>query len=84
MEEEIEKIETLTTDEAGRMIGKSGEFIRAGLRAQRKPFIDFGAATPPQNPGGRWNYIVFKTKFLMYLGVIKGEVNTNEKVKRIS
>lgn len=58
-----EKIETLTPYEAGKIIGKNQEFIRAGLRAKR---FDFGSAVPPKKEGGRWNYIIIKSKFLEY------------------
>ena len=52
MEEKIAPVPTLTPYEAGRLIGKNAEYIRAGLRSKR---FDFGSAVPPEEPGGKWN-----------------------------
>lgn len=60
---QISKVETLTPYEAGKIIGKNQEYIRAGLRANR---FNFGSAVPPKKEGGKWNYNIIKSKFLEY------------------
>ncbi len=55
-------VETMLPEEAGRILHKSTEFIRAGLRQGRFPF---GTAVEGKN--GTWNYIIFKNKFEKYL-----------------
>ena len=70
----MERIETITPYEAGKIIGKNAEYIRAGLRANR---FNFGSAVPPKEPGGRWNYNIIRSKFLEYVGI--EESDTNEK-----
>lgn len=62
----MEKVETITPVEAGAILGKNQETIRAGLRQGR---FDFGTAIPPKKPGGNWNYIIIKSKFLEYAGI---------------
>lgn len=64
MDENMENIETMTPAEAGKVIHKSSEFIRAGLRQNRFPF-----GTAVQSESGRWNYIIFKSKFLEFVGL---------------
>lgn len=64
---EIERIETLTPFEAGKILGKNAEFIRAGLRQNR---FNFGTAIEGKN--GQWNYIIIKSKFLKFAGIQKG------------
>lgn len=71
---EIEKVETLTPAEAGAIIHKNAEFIRAGLRQNR---FNFGSAVPPEKSGGNWNYNIIKNKFLEYAGIKRSL--TNEK-----
>lgn len=71
--ENFEPVETLTPLEAGRILGKNQETIRAGLRQSRFPF---GTAIPPEQEGGNWNYIIIKSKFLEYAGI------TNERGKK--
>lgn len=66
---EIERIETLTPFEAGKILGKNAEFIRAGLR---QGVFTFGSAVPPEKPGGNYNYIIIKSKFFEYAGIKKG------------
>ena len=76
--EDLKPVETLTPYEAARMIHANAEYIRAGLRSQRLPFVNFGSATPPKKPGGKWSYNIVKSKFLKeYAGIIEG-VNRNE------
>ncbi len=60
---QISKVETLTPYEAGKIIGKNQEYIRAGLRVNR---FNFGSAVPPKKEGGKWNYNIIKSKFLEY------------------
>lgn len=71
--EEMKPVETITPYEAGKILHKNAEAIRAGLRQN---VFDFGTAIPPEKPGGDWNYIIIKSKFLEYAGI--REVNTNE------
>ena len=69
--EDLKPVETLTPYEAARMIHANAEYIRAGLRSQRLPFVNFGSATPPKKPGGKWSYNIIKSKFLKeYAGII--------------
>ena len=63
---EIERVETLTPAEAGRIIGKGAEYIRVGLQMNRFPF---GTAVPPKKKGGKWNYNIIKSKFLEYANI---------------
>lgn len=58
------KVETLTPYEAGKILGKNAEWIRAGLRQNR---FDFGTAV--QSKSGRWNYNIIKSEFLKYAGI---------------
>ena len=60
------EIETITPYEAGKILHRNAEFVRAGLREKR---FDFGTAIPPQKDGGNWSYIIIKSKFFEYLGV---------------
>ena len=71
--ENLKPVETNTPYEAGKVLGKNQETIRAGLRQGKFPF---GTAIPPEEPGGNWNYIIIKSKFLEYAGI--SEVKTNE------
>lgn len=64
MDDNMESIETMTPTEAGKVIHKSSEFIRAGLRQNRFPF-----GTAIQSESGRWNYIIIKNKFLEFVGL---------------
>lgn len=64
------EVETMTPSEAGRMLHKKPEFVRAGLRLGR---FDFGTAVPPKRTGGNWNYIIIKSKFYEFVGLKKGE-----------
>lgn len=62
--EDIEKIETITPETAGKVLHKNAEFVRAGLRQDRFPF-----GTAVQSESGQWNYLIIKSKFLDYIGV---------------
>lgn len=70
------EVETITPYEAGRILHKNAEFVRTGLREKR---FDFGTAVPPKEQGGRWNYIIIKSKFLEFAGVEGGRVNEKNK-----
>lgn len=72
MEEKIAPVATLTPYEAGKLIGKNAEYIRAGLRSKR---FDFGSAVPPEEPGGKWNYNIIRSKFLKYAGIEESDTN---------
>lgn len=60
----MKEVETITPAEAGKMIHKNAEFIRAGLRQGR---FDFGTAVEGKN--GQWNYVILKEKFFKYVGI---------------
>ena len=60
----MDEVETMTPAEAGKIIHKNAEFVRAGLRLGR---FDFGTAV--ESKSGQWNYIIFKNKFLEYVGL---------------
>lgn len=60
--DEVERVETITPAEAGKILGKNAEFVRAGLRQNRFPF-----GTAVESKSGQWNYIIIKSKFLEYL-----------------
>lgn len=59
---EIPRVETITPEEAGNIVGKSAEWIRAKIR-QGVSWGDCTQVTP-----GQWNYLIIKSKFLEYLG----------------
>lgn len=60
--EDIEEVETITPEIAGKYLHRSAEFIRAGLRQEK---FDFGTAV--QGKTGQWSYIIIKSKFLEYV-----------------
>ncbi|MCI8655451.1 MAG: hypothetical protein HFJ48_06270 [Clostridia bacterium] len=60
--EDIEEVETITPEIAGKCLHSSAECIRAGLRQERFPF---GVAI--QGKTGQWRYIIIKSKFLEYV-----------------
>lgn len=62
-EEKIPQVETITPYEAGKVIHKNAEFIRALLRQGR---VDWGTAA--EGKSGQWNYSIIKSKFLEYAG----------------
>ena len=66
MKEKITPVATLTPYEAGRLIGKNAEYIRAGLR---QGIFDFGSAVPSEKTGGKWNYNIIRSKFFKYAGI---------------
>lgn len=68
------EVETITPYEAGRILHRNAEFIRAGLREKR---FNFGEAVPPKKPGGRWSYIIIKSKFFKFAGIEGGGINEN-------
>jgi hypothetical protein len=61
MEEDLKRVETLTAEQAGKIIGKNAEYIRALLRQGR---VEWGTAV--QSKSGQWNYNIIKSKFLKY------------------
>ena len=61
-----EKVETLTPYEAGKILHKNAEFIRAGLR---QGVFKFGTAVPPKQAGGNWSYVIIKSKFYEFAGI---------------
>lgn len=66
--ENIEKIETITPENAAQFIPKGPEFIRALLRQGK---VDWGTAV--QGKTGQWNYLIIKNKFLDWVG--RGDLN---------
>ena len=71
--ENLEPVERITPYQAGKVLHTNAERIRSGLR---QGIFPFGFAIPPEKPGGNWNYIIIKSKFLEYVG--KSEVKTDE------
>ena len=61
MEEDIKRVETLTPEQAGKIIGKNPEYIRALLRQGK---VNWGTAV--ESKRGRWNYNIIRSKFLKY------------------
>lgn len=66
--EELKKVETLTPAETGKILGKGADAIRVGLRCG---VFNFGSAIPPKKQGGKYNYIIVKSKVLDYAGIRK-------------
>lgn len=64
MEEDIKRVETLTPEQAGKIIGKNPEYIRALLRQGK---VNWGTAV--ESKRGRWNYNIIRSKFLEYVNV---------------
>lgn len=66
---ELTPVETITPYEAGRIIHKNAEYIRALLRQGR---VNWGTAAESKN--GQWNYNIIKSKFLEYAGQTQEEI----------
>lgn len=64
MEEDLKRVETLTPQEAGLIIGKNAEYIRALLRQGK---VNWGTAV--EGKTGQWNYNIIKSKFLEYANI---------------
>ena len=64
MEQELKSVETITPYEAGRIIGKNAEYVRALLRQGR---VNWGTAV--ESKSGQWNYNIIKSRFLEYAGI---------------
>lgn len=64
MEEDLKRAETLTPQEAGFIIGKNAEYIRALLRQGK---VNWGTAV--EGKTGQWNYNIIKSKFLEYANI---------------
>ena len=75
--EEIVPVETLTTTEAGVIIHKNAEYIRALLRQGR---VEWGTAA--ESKCGQWNYNIIKSEFLKYAGVI-GKDDTQREILKV-
>lgn len=60
---DLTQVETLTPYEAGRIIHKNAEYVRALLRQGR---VNWGTAA--ESKSGQWNYNIIKSKFLEYAG----------------
>jgi len=61
VEDDITRVETLTPEQAGKIIGKNAEYIRALLRQDR---VNWGTAV--EGKTGQWNYNIIKSKFFEY------------------
>jgi hypothetical protein len=61
---ELQVIETITPEEAGKIIGKSPNWIRARLKEGNCNWGDCTQITPNQ-----YNFIIFKNKFLEFVGI---------------
>lgn len=66
--EDILEVETMTPEQAAKIVHKSAEFIRALLRQGE---ADWGTAV--QGKTGQWNYLIIKSKFLDWVG--RGDFN---------
>lgn len=64
-DDEIPIVETITPTEAGVIIHKNAQYIRALLRQGK---VEWGTAI--ESKCGRWNYNIIKSKFLKYAGII--------------
>lgn len=65
----MEKIEMMTPEEAGNILHRNAETIRAGLRQGALPF---GTAIRNEK-NGQWNYLIVKNKFINWLELPEGE-----------
>ena len=61
MEEDIKRVETLTPEQAGKIIGKNPEYIRALLRQGK---VNWGTAV--ESKRGRWNYNIIRRQFIKF------------------
>lgn len=70
---ELLPVETITPYEAGKLIHKNAEYVRALLRQGR---VDWGTAA--ESKSGQWNYNIIKSKFLEYAGLksVESEIKT--------
>lgn len=81
MEQDIEKDKYrfkqsfMNPDEAAKLMGKSPEWVREGLKAQRFPF-GYGV----EMPGGRWSYWISPKLFQQFTGIDIEE--ENERIKK--
>ena len=66
--EGVLEVETITPEQAAKIVHKSTEFIRALLRQNK---VDWGTAA--QGKTGQWNYLIIKSKFLDW--VRRGDFN---------
>ncbi len=62
--EQLESVETMTPEEAGKVVHKSAEFIRALLRQGK---VNWGTAAEGKN--GEYNYLIIRSKFLEFVGI---------------
>lgn len=60
----MEKVETLSIEEVANSLNVGPQAIRVGLQRNKFPF---GVALPPKEGYKRWNYIIFKKRFLKYI-----------------
>lgn len=58
------KAETLSPEEAGKIIRMRAQSVRLGLQQQRFPF-----GTAVQKPNGRWTYNIIASKVYEYAGI---------------
>lgn len=49
---------------AGKLMGKTPQYVRLGLQQGRLPFGD-----AVQKENGRWSYNIYPTKLFNYLGI---------------
>ena len=57
-----DKIETISVEDAARILGKTAQFVRLGLQQERLPF---GVAV--RGSGNHYSYVIPKKKFLAWL-----------------
>ena len=61
---EIEPVDTMTPAEAGRLVHKNAEWIRAKLR-QGQGKLSWGDCVQGKN--GQYNYLIITSKFLKWI-----------------
>ena len=75
---EIPRVQTMTPAEAGEIIRKNPEYIRALLKQGK---VDWGTAV--QGETGQWSFNIIKSKFLKYAGIIDEDDIQHEILKTL-
>lgn len=61
----MQAVETVTVEEAAKIIGKSGGYVRSGLISGRLPF---GTAVKKEG-NGKWDFNIIKSRLLEYANI---------------
>ena len=75
---EIPRVKTLTPAEAGEIIRKNPEYIRALLKQGK---VHWGTAV--QGETGQWSFNIIKSKFFKYAGLIDEDDTQQEILKTL-